>query len=83
MGNPEWAKNELFKDYTSRSQFWDALKPLILTGPKTIQWTKFTAAVRQRVGHRRALHRQRYAGGQANGRAGLFFVEAEHPKPVN
>ena len=34
MGNPEWANNELFKDYTSRSQYWDALKPLIL------EWTK-------------------------------------------
>ena len=34
MGNPEWAKNELFKDYTLRSQYWDALKPLIL------DWTK-------------------------------------------
>lgn len=29
MGKPEWAENELFKDYKSRGQYWDALKPLI------------------------------------------------------
>ena len=34
MGSPEWAENELFKDYSSRAQYWDALKPLIE------EWTK-------------------------------------------
>jgi crotonobetainyl-CoA:carnitine CoA-transferase CaiB-like acyl-CoA transferase len=29
LGNPEWAENELFKDMNSRSQYWDALEPLV------------------------------------------------------
>jgi crotonobetainyl-CoA:carnitine CoA-transferase CaiB-like acyl-CoA transferase len=29
LGNPEWAQNELFADMNSRSQYWDALEPLI------------------------------------------------------
>jgi crotonobetainyl-CoA:carnitine CoA-transferase CaiB-like acyl-CoA transferase len=33
MGHPDWADNELFKDSSSRSHYWDALKPLIL------EWT--------------------------------------------
>jgi crotonobetainyl-CoA:carnitine CoA-transferase CaiB-like acyl-CoA transferase len=30
MGHPEWADNELFKDFASRAKYWDALKPLML-----------------------------------------------------
>jgi crotonobetainyl-CoA:carnitine CoA-transferase CaiB-like acyl-CoA transferase len=33
MGNPEWADNELFKDFASRAKYWDALKPLM------VEWT--------------------------------------------
>ena len=33
MGHPDWADNELFKDAPTRSQYWDALKPLLL------EWT--------------------------------------------
>ena len=33
MGNPDWADNELFKDYQSRAKYWDVLKPLLL------EWT--------------------------------------------
>ncbi len=33
MGHPDWADNELFKDSPTRSQYWDALKPLLL------EWT--------------------------------------------
>ena len=29
LGNPEWAKSELFATLKSRSQYWDALEPLI------------------------------------------------------
>jgi crotonobetainyl-CoA:carnitine CoA-transferase CaiB-like acyl-CoA transferase len=29
LGSPEWATNELFADMNSRSQYWDALEPLI------------------------------------------------------
>jgi len=29
MGQPDWADSELFKDYASRAEYWDALKPLI------------------------------------------------------
>ena len=37
MGHPEWADNELFKDFTSRAKYWDALKPLM------VEWTmKYT-----------------------------------------
>lgn len=30
MGNPDWADNELFRDYESRGKYWDGLKPLML-----------------------------------------------------
>ncbi len=33
MGKPDWAENELFKDYASRGKYWDALKPLVM------EWT--------------------------------------------
>jgi CoA:oxalate CoA-transferase len=33
MGHPEWADNELFKDFAARAKYWDALKPLML------EWT--------------------------------------------
>jgi len=33
MGHPDWADNELFANAQIRSQYWDALKPLIL------EWT--------------------------------------------
>jgi crotonobetainyl-CoA:carnitine CoA-transferase CaiB-like acyl-CoA transferase len=33
MGNPDWAESELFKDYETRSKYWDALRPLLL------EWT--------------------------------------------
>lgn len=33
MGHPEWADNELFKDFASRAKYWDALKPLM------VEWT--------------------------------------------
>ena len=33
MGHPEWADNELFKDFTTRAKYWDALRPLML------EWT--------------------------------------------
>lgn len=29
LGNPEWSENELFATMRSRSQYWDALEPLI------------------------------------------------------
>jgi crotonobetainyl-CoA:carnitine CoA-transferase CaiB-like acyl-CoA transferase len=34
MGNPEWIKNELFKDRFSRAEYMDALVPLLT------EWTK-------------------------------------------
>jgi len=37
MGHPEWADNELFKDFTTRAKYWDALRPLILEW--TMQYT--------------------------------------------
>jgi crotonobetainyl-CoA:carnitine CoA-transferase CaiB-like acyl-CoA transferase len=37
MGHPEWADNELFANAQIRSQYWDALKPLMLEW--TMQYT--------------------------------------------
>jgi crotonobetainyl-CoA:carnitine CoA-transferase CaiB-like acyl-CoA transferase len=33
MGNPEWADNELFVNFSTRAKYWDALKPLM------VEWT--------------------------------------------
>jgi crotonobetainyl-CoA:carnitine CoA-transferase CaiB-like acyl-CoA transferase len=43
MGNPEWADNELFVNFSTRAKYWDALKPLM------VEWTKkYTGAARKK-----------------------------------
>ena len=37
MGHPDWADSELFANAQIRSQYWDALKPLMLEW--TMQYT--------------------------------------------
>ena len=80
MGNPEWAKNELFKDYTSRSQFWDALKPLILDWTKDHTMDEIYRGSQARGSAIGALYtaKDMLADRQMAERG--FFVEAEHPE---
>ena len=37
MGHPEWADNELFKNFSTRAKYWDALRPLMMEW--TMQYT--------------------------------------------
>jgi len=49
MGNPEWAKNELFKDRFSRASYIDALTPLLTEW--TMQYTKDEVFRMAQAGH--------------------------------
>jgi len=49
MGDPEWAKNELFKDRFSRANYLDALAPLMTEW--TMQYTKEEVFLKAQAGH--------------------------------
>ena len=79
MGNPEWAKNELFSNRTSRAEYWDALEPLIIK--LTNQWDKEKLA---QVGQARGIPctvvreaKDLLSSEQLATRN--FFVEVDHP----
>ncbi len=80
MGHPDWADNELFKNAEIRSQYWDALKPLML------EWTmQHTVEEIYRNSEERGipLGAVRTAEQVLNDRqmAALgFFVDVEHPE---
>ena len=80
MGHPDWADNELFKDAEIRSQYWDALKPLML------EWTmEHTVEEIYRSSQERGipLGAVRTAEQVLNDKqmaARGFFVEVEHPE---
>jgi crotonobetainyl-CoA:carnitine CoA-transferase CaiB-like acyl-CoA transferase len=80
MGNPEWAKNELFQDYTSRSQYWDALKPLILNWTMEHTIDEIYRGAQERGSAIGAVYT---AGEMLKDRQMAergFFVEVEHPE---
>ena len=80
MGNPEWAKNELFKDYTSRSQFWDALKPLILDWTKDHTMDEIYRGSQARGSAIGALYTAKDVLVDRQMEERGFFVEADHPE---
>jgi crotonobetainyl-CoA:carnitine CoA-transferase CaiB-like acyl-CoA transferase len=80
MGNPEWAKNELFKDYTSRSQFWDALKPLILDWTKEHTMDEIYRGSQARGSAIGALYTAKDMLVDRQMAERGFFAEVEHPE---
>jgi crotonobetainyl-CoA:carnitine CoA-transferase CaiB-like acyl-CoA transferase len=80
MGNPEWAKNELFKDYTTRSQYWDALKPLILDWTKEHTIDEIYRGAQERGSAIGAVYTAKEMLKDRQMAARGFFVEVEHTK---
>jgi crotonobetainyl-CoA:carnitine CoA-transferase CaiB-like acyl-CoA transferase len=80
MGNPEWAKNELFADYTLRSQYWDALKPLILDWTKDHTMDEIYRGSQERGSAIGALYTPKDMLSDRQMAARGFFVEADHPE---
>jgi crotonobetainyl-CoA:carnitine CoA-transferase CaiB-like acyl-CoA transferase len=80
MGNPEWAKNELFKDYTLRSQYWDALKPLILDWTKEHTMDEIYRGSQARGSAIGALYTAKDMLADRQMAARGFFVEVENPE---
>jgi len=80
MGNPEWAKNELFADYTLRSQYWDALKPLILDWTKDHTMDEIYRGSQERGSAIGALYTAKDMLSDRQMAARGFFVEADHPE---
>jgi CoA:oxalate CoA-transferase len=78
MGNPEWAKNELFKDYESRSQYWDALKPLILDWTKAHTIEEIYRGAQERGSAIGAVYTAKEMLKDRQMAARGFFVEVEH-----
>ncbi len=80
MGNPEWAKNELFTDYTLRSQYWDALKPLILDWTKDHTMDEIYRGSQERGSAIGALYTAKDMLADRQMAARGFFAEADHPE---
>ena len=78
MGNPEWAKNELFKDYASRSQYWDALKPLIMDWTKEHTMDEIYRGSQARGSAIGAVYTAKEMLNDRQMVARDFFVEVEH-----
>ncbi|MDO8674160.1 MAG: CoA transferase, partial [Dehalococcoidia bacterium] len=80
MGNPDWAHSELFKDRDSRTQYWDALKPLITEW--TMERTK-EEIVQSCQANRVPFAPVNNMADLANSQhltARQFFVEIDHPE---
>jgi crotonobetainyl-CoA:carnitine CoA-transferase CaiB-like acyl-CoA transferase len=80
MGNPEWAKNDLFKDYTTRSEYWDALKPLILDWTKDHTIDEIYRGAQERGSAIGAVYTAKEMLKDRQMAARGFFVEVEHPE---
>jgi crotonobetainyl-CoA:carnitine CoA-transferase CaiB-like acyl-CoA transferase len=83
MGNPEWADNELFVNFSTRAKYWDALKPLM------VEWTmQYTVEEIYRRSQEKAvpLGAVRTADQVLKDKqmaARDFFVEVDHPEIGN
>ena len=80
MGNPEWANNELFKDYTTRAIYWDALKPLILEWTKEHTMDEIYRGSQERGSAIGAVYTAKEMLTDRQMAARGFFVEVEHPE---
>jgi crotonobetainyl-CoA:carnitine CoA-transferase CaiB-like acyl-CoA transferase len=80
MGSPEWAKNELFKDYESRGKYWDALKPLILEWTMKHTMEEIYRSSQERGAPIGAVYTAKDILDSGQLAARDFFVQIEHPE---
>ena len=80
MGHPDWADNELFKDASTRAEYWDALKPLLL------EWTmQHTVEEIYRTSQEKgipigAVRTAEQVLNDIQMKEREFFVDVEHPE---
>jgi crotonobetainyl-CoA:carnitine CoA-transferase CaiB-like acyl-CoA transferase len=80
MGHPDWADKEIFKDYLSRAQHWDELRPLL------VEWTMQRTVdeiYRESQGKRipiGAVYTSAQVLQDRQMAARGFFVEVDHPQ---
>lgn len=83
MGHPDWADNELFKDYQTRAQYWDGLKPLILAWTMEHTMDEVYRASQERGAPVGAVYTAKDILNSRQTAARGFIVEVEHPECGN
>ena len=80
MGNPEWAKSELFKDRFSRADYADALVPLL--NEFTMQYTRGELLTMCQAGHIPVgpAYSSEDVVGSEHLTARNYFIEWDHPE---
>ena len=79
MGNPEWAENELFKDYKTRSKYWDALRPLMVDWLKDCTMEEIYRRSQENGSAVGAVYTAKDMLNDRQLAARGFFVDIEHP----
>ena len=80
MGNPGWAENELFKDYSTRSKYWDALRPVLLDWTMEHTMDEIYRGSQARGSAIGAVYTAKEMLNDRQMAARGFFVEIEHPE---
>jgi crotonobetainyl-CoA:carnitine CoA-transferase CaiB-like acyl-CoA transferase len=79
FGNPEWSANELFATMASRSQYWDALEPLIQQETQRFQKEELFRRSQARGVSAAAVYSVADAAASEHFAERGCFVEHEHP----
>jgi len=79
MGNPEWAENELFKDYKTRSKYWDALRPLMVDWLKDYTMDEIYQRSQENGSAVGAVYTAKDMLTDRQLAAREFFVDIDHP----
>ena len=80
MGSPSWAANELFKDATTRSLYWDALRPLLLDWTMEHTMDEIYRGSQERGSAIGAVYTAKEMLNDRQMAARGFFVEVKHPE---
>ena len=78
MGHPDWADNELFKDYATRARYWDALRPLLLNWTMEHTVDEIYRGSQERRSPIGAVYTAKEMLNDRQMAARGFFVEVEH-----
>ncbi len=83
MGNPDWADNELFKDYETRAKYWDGLRPLIVDWTMNHTMDEIYRKSQEKGAPVGAVYTAKEILDSEQLAARGFFVEAEHEAAGN
>lgn len=83
MGNPDWADNELFKDYETRAKYWDGLRPLMVDWTMNHTMDEIYRKSQEKGAPVGAVYTAKEILDSEQLAARGFFVEAEHEAAGN